>query len=205
MRFAGGVAALLAVLAVADAAAEDPKTSDNSAETAFKAMSFQDKLAACSACHGANGVSAAEGVPSLAGQPANFTEYQLIFFRYDQRKDDAMTPYGHPLTDEEIKKFGEYFAALSPPPAASDNDPALTKAGKDLDNGHCEVCHLRTGKGDTPRLDGQREDYFIKALRDYRDSLRFGRGLGAMNEVAYGMSDAEMRELAHYFAVQPGH
>ena len=205
MRFVGGLAKLLAALAIAPAAAGDQKASDNSAEAAFKAMSFQDKLTACLACHGANGVSTAEGVPSLAGQPINFTEYQLIFFRYDQRKNDAMTPYGHALTDEEIKKFGEYFAALPPPPAAPDNDPALTKAGKDLDNGHCEVCHLRTGKGDTPRLDGQREDYFIKAMHDYRDNLRFGRGLGAMNEIAYGMSDAEMRELAHYFAVQPGH
>ena len=139
MRFVGGVAVLLAALAIAPAAAEDQKASDNSAEAAFKAMSFQDKLATCLACHGANGVSAAEGVPSLAGQPVNFTEYQLIFFRYDQRKDEAMTPYGHPLTDDEIQKFGEYFAALPPPPAVPDNDPALTKAGADLDNGHCEM------------------------------------------------------------------
>jgi len=94
---------------------------------------------------------------------------------------------------------------LPPPPAAPDNDSALTKAGKDLDNGNCEICHLRTGKGDTPRLDGQREDYFIKAMSDYRDNLRAGRGLGAMGEVAYSLSDAETRELAHYFAVQPGY
>ena len=42
-------------------------------------------------------------------------------------------------------------------------------------------------------------------MHDYKDSLRTGRGLGAMNEVADSLSDAEMRELAHYFAVQPGH
>lgn len=150
MRFVGGVALLLAALAIAPAVAEDLKASDNPVEAVFKAMSFQDKLATCLACHGANGVSATEGVPSLAGQPVNFTEYQLIFFRYEQRKDPVMTLYGRPLTDEEIQKFGDYFAALPPPPAAPDNDPALTKAGKDLDNGNCEICHLRTGKGDTP-------------------------------------------------------
>ena len=205
MRFGGGVAVLLAALVVGPAVAEDQKASDNPVEAAFKAMSFQDKLATCLACHGANGVSATAGVPSLAGQPVNFTEYQLIFYRYDQRKDPVMTLYGHPLTDEEIQKFGDYFAALPPPPAAPDNDSALTKAGKDLDNGNCEICHLRTGKGDTPRLDGQREDYFIKAMSDYRDNLRAGRGLGAMGEVAYSLSDAETRELAHYFAVQPGY
>ena len=195
----------LAALMIAPAAAGNQNASDDSAEADIKALSFQDKLTLCQSCHGARGVSSAEGVPSLAGQPINFIEFQLIFFRYDQRKSDLMSPVGHVLTDEEIQKFGAYFSALPPPPPAPDNDPALTKAGAALDNGACEVCHLRTGKGDTPRLDGQREDYFIKAMRDYKDSLRFGRGLGAMNEVANGMSDAEMRELAHYFAVQPGH
>jgi cytochrome c553 len=202
--FVAGVAALIAAATVAPAAAN---ASDDAAAAAaaFEAMSFQEKLAVCAACHGADGVSQIPGTPSLAGQPVNFTEYQLIFFRYDQRKDETMTPYGRPLTDDDLKKFGDYFAALPPPPAAQDNDPALTKAGKDLDNGHCEVCHLRTGKGDTPRLDGQREDYFVKAMQDYRSGARNGRGLGVMPEVADGMSDAEMRELAHYFAVQAGH
>ena len=199
--FVAGVTVLIAAATVAAAA----NASEDAAAAAFEAMSFQDKLAVCAACHGANGVSAVPGTPSLAGQPVNFTEYQLIFFRYEQRKDAAMSPYGAPLTDEDIQKFGEYFAALPPPPAAPDNDPALTKAGKDLDNGHCEVCHLRTGKGDTPRLDGQREDYFVKAMQDYKNGARNGRGLGIMPELADGMSDAEMLELAHYFAVQTGH
>lgn len=196
------VAVLIAAATVAPAAAN---ASQDAAAAAFEAMSFQDKLTVCAACHGAKGISEIPGTPSLAGQPVNFTEYQLIFFRYEQRKDEAMTPYARPLTDDDIKKFGEYFAALSPPPAAPDNDPAVTKAGKDLENGHCEVCHLRTGKGDTPRLDGQREDYFVKAMQDYRGGVRSGRGLGIMPEIADGMSDDEMRELAHYFAVQTGH
>jgi cytochrome c553 len=205
MRFIGGVAALLAALAIVPAAAQAQKASDNSAEEAFKALSFQDKPSVCLGCHGPKGVSDTPGVPSLAGQPVNFIEYQLIFFRYDQRKSETMAPFAHPLTDDDLQKFGEYFASLPPPPAAPDNDPALTEAGKELDNGHCEICHLRTGQGDTPRLDGQREDYFVKSLQDYKNGLRSGRGLGVMPEVAYSLSDAEMRELAHYFAVQPGH
>jgi cytochrome c553 len=205
MRFVGGVAALLAALAIAPAAAQDEKGNAASAEADFKALSFQDKLNVCLSCHGPNGVSSAEGVPNLAAEPVLFIEFQLIFFRYDQRKSDVMAPFAHTLTDEEVQKFAGYFAALPPPPPAQDNDPALTKAGAALDNGHCEACHLRTGKGDTPRLDGQREDYFVKAMGDYRNNLRFGRGLGAMNEAAYSLSDAEVKALAHYFAVEPGH
>jgi cytochrome c553 len=205
MNMRGFVAGVTVLIAAATAAPVAASASEDAAAAAFEAMSFQEKLTVCAACHGANGVSEIPGTPSLAGQPVNFTEYQLMFFRYDQRKDEVMTPYGHPLTDQDIQRFGEYFVSLPPPPAAPDNDLALTKAGKDLDNGHCEVCHLRTGKGDTPRLDGQREDYFVKAMQDYKSGARNGRGLGVMPEIADGMSDAEMRELAHYFAVQTGH
>jgi cytochrome c553 len=42
-------------------------------------------------------------------------------------------------------------------------------------------------------------------MQDYRGGVRSGRGLGIMPEIADGMSDDEMRELAHYFAVQTGH
>jgi len=199
--FVAGVPVLIATATMAPAAAN----ASEDAAAAFETMSFQDKLTVCAACHGAKGISEIPGTPSLAGQPVNFTEYQLIFFRYEQRKSEAMAPYAQPLTDDDIKKFGEYFAALPPPPGEPDKDLALTKAGKDLENGHCEVCHLRTGKGDTPRLDGQREDYFVKAMQDYKSGARNGRGLGVMPEIADGMSDAEMRELAHYFAVQTGH
>ena len=45
MRFVGGVVVLLAALAIAPAVAEDRKAGENPVETAFKAMSFQDKLA----------------------------------------------------------------------------------------------------------------------------------------------------------------
>jgi cytochrome c553 len=203
--FVVGVVALVAALLIAPAAAQDKKASDDSAAADFKALSFENKLAVCLACHGEKGVSEAEGVPSLAGQPPNFMEFQLIFMRYGGRKNAAMAPYAQALTDDEIQKFGDYFAALPPPPGAPDNDAAETKAGATLDNGHCEICHLRTGQGDTPRLDGQREDYLIKSLHDYKDNLRFGRGLGAMNEIAVSLSDAEIRDLAHYFSVQTGH
>jgi cytochrome c553 len=203
--FVIGAAALVAALMVVPAVAQGQNASDNAAAADFKAMSFENKLAVCLACHGEKGISEAEGVPSLAGQPPNFTEFQLIFMRYGGRKNAAMAPYAQALTDDEIQKVGDYFAALPPPPGAPDNDPTETKAGAALDNGHCEICHLRTGHGDTPRLDGQREDYLIKSMHDYKDSLRYGRGLGAMNEIAVTLSDAEISELAHYFSVQTGH
>ena len=210
--FVAGMAALIAAAAIApgtakasDDAAAAAKASEDAVGAAFEAMSFKDKVAICAACHGAAGVSELPGTPSLAGQPVNVLEYQLLFMHYDQRKCEVMAPYTHAMTNDDVKALGEYYAALPPPPGAQDTDPALTAAGAKLNNGHCESCHTPTGQGDTPRLDGQREDYLVKSLEDYKNGLRSGRGLGVMPEVAYGLSEDEMHELAHYFAVKTGH
>ncbi len=55
-----------------------------------------------------------------------------------------------------------------------------------------------------PRLAHQREDYLLKALRDYKSGARIGYGNAAMAEELAGMSDADLAALAHYLAHLPG-
>jgi cytochrome c553 len=50
------------------------------------------------------------------------------------------------------------------------------------------------------RLAGQREDYLLKALRDYKTGQRSGGGQAAMAEVAFPLSEEEITALAHYLA-----
>ena len=45
------------------------------------AMTYDEKLASCLACHGEKGISETSEVPSLAGMPADFTLIQLFLFR----------------------------------------------------------------------------------------------------------------------------
>ena len=146
MKMRGFVAAVAVLIAAATVAPAAANAGEDAAAAAFEAMSFQDKLAVCAACHGANGISQIPGTPSLAGQPVNFTEYQLIFIRYDQRKVEAMALYTHAMTDDDIVAFGKYYLGLPPPPPAPDNDPASTKTGKELENGHCKSCQPRPAK-----------------------------------------------------------
>jgi len=44
------------------------------------------KAEACAACHGEKGISPPENTPSLAGQPDQFLQWQLIFFCGGMRK-----------------------------------------------------------------------------------------------------------------------
>jgi cytochrome c553 len=50
-----------------------------------------------------------------------------------------------------------------------------------------------------PRLAHQRIDYLILSLTDYREGRRSGIDT-SMNGVMYGVSDQDIRGLAHYLA-----
>ncbi len=54
----------------------------------------------------------------------------------------------------------------------------------------------------TARLAAQREDYLLKALRDFKAGTRSGT-LAAMADVVYPLADADLRALAHFLARQP--
>src|SRR6516162_155290 len=41
----------------------------------------KNKAEACAACHGENGISQIENTPSLAAEPDQFLQWQLVFFR----------------------------------------------------------------------------------------------------------------------------
>lgn len=159
----------------------------------------------CSACHGANGISQMKEVPSLAGQTDGFIQWQLVFFRSETRKNALMTPLAAALGDEDIKNFGAYFASLPPAKASAEGPGAsdLKQHGALLARqNRCASCHGVdfAGVAAAPRIAGQREDYLLKALRDFKSGARTGGGGAAMPEAVYPLSDDDLKALAHFFA-----
>src|SRR6187397_3583235 len=75
-----------------------------------RAMTYDEKLPACLACHGEKGISETSEVPSLAGMPADFTLIQLFLFRQGTRKIEIMNDLAKDLTDDDLRKLGEYFS-----------------------------------------------------------------------------------------------
>lgn len=159
--------------------------------------------ALCAACHGENGVSRIADTPSLAGQPDQFIQWQLVFFRGGARQSDVMRPVAEQLDNDDIRNLGAYFAALPPPQGAADDDPDLSRKGAMAARGRrCASCHTDSYAGTkaVARLAGQREDYLLKALRDYKAGTRSGGGGAAMADVAYSLNEAEIVALAHYLS-----
>ena len=162
------------------------------------------KAEACAGCHGENGVSQMENIPSLAGQPDQFIQWQLVYFRAGSRKNEQMQPIVAEISNEDIRDLGAYFASLTPPkPSQPDDNPDLSKKGAEAAIGRrCASCHTDdfAGTKGVARLAAQREDYLVKALRDYKSGLRAGGGQAAMADVAYPLSEEEIEALAHYLA-----
>ena len=167
------------------------------------AVFSQDRIQLCAACHGQDGNSTNPQVPSIAGQPKLFLENQLILFREELRRSEQMLPVVKGLKDAEIIKLAEHFSKL---PAKSMETGAPDKqllvrgdvASKKL---RCGTCHLSdySGQNQIPRLAGQREAYLEAEMLAYRDGKRTG-GDTIMTAALYGVSDADIRALAHYLS-----
>jgi cytochrome c553 len=162
------------------------------------------KAELCVGCHGENGISRIENIPSLAGQPDQFIQWQLVFFRSGSRKNEQMQPIIEQIDNEDIRNLGAYFASLTPPKAPTpDDNPDLSQKGAQAAVGRrCASCHTDSFAGTkaVARIAGQREEYLVKALRDYKSGVRSGGGMAAMADVAYPLSEEEITALAHYLA-----
>lgn len=163
------------------------------------------KAQVCAACHGADGNSVTPGSPSLAAQPRLFLENTLVMVREGLRDIAVMRGMLKGFTDAEISAVARFYSSqtLKPQPPAA--DAARVARGATLSKAAlCGTCHLPdySGREQMPRLSGQREDFLFSSMRDFRDGSATGRDT-IMAATLRGMSDEELRDLAHYFAQKP--
>lgn len=182
-------AAWLFVLPPAPAAAGDPAEGET-------------KTASCRSCHGADGNSPFENIPSLAAQPATYIGMQVFLYRENQRKIPEMNAAVAHLTDRDIADIAAYFERQKPsPPPADANSKRMARGQALARQHHCDFCHLPNfaGQNQMPRLAGQREDYLVKAMHDYKSGTRPGFD-GMMVSVLQPVDEAGIRDLAYYLA-----
>jgi cytochrome c553 len=167
-----------------------------------QSMPYAEKLQLCGVCHGEDGNSKMENIPSLAGQPEFFVLNQLFLMRENVRKVEPMAPLVKDLKDEELDALAKHFNNLPPKPSEESVDPALVKRGAELAaSRRCGSCHLPNlaGQEQMPRLAKQRIDYLIFTMKSYRDTPRPGADT-AMSAAVAGLTDADITALAHYAA-----
>jgi cytochrome c553 len=93
--------------------------------------------------------------------------------------------------------------APAPAPAPKPAVTADIAAGKAIAERDCKACHGENGGGVAPaipHLAAQRERYLLASLQEYKEGKR---SHAALKEIATKMSDADMRNVAAYFASLP--
>ena len=169
--------------------------------------------AACSKCHGVNGVSISPLFPILAAQLPGYIEAELKLFRIRGRSDPRARAFmwgiSRGLTDEQIKGVAQYFASQPPVKGSGSSNPALADKGKLMyENGAperdieaCTVCHGHSGEGvnTQPRLAGQHRDYVVTEMWQYRSGLRENK---VMQHVTEKLTDDEIAALVEYVSTK---
>ncbi len=99
---------------------------------------------------------------------------------------EVNNPYGPP----------DWFPGDHPqmPPAVSNGRRPEPRA--------CSLCHLTTGDGhpESAGIAGLPVPYIIRTLQDFKEGRRTGIRTTAMIDITKGMTDADMKEAAEYFA-----
>ena len=167
------------------------------------AAMIDERLAPCLACHGEKGHSQIPEVPSLGAQPEFFLSVQLLMFRDKMRDIEPMSGMIMGWSDEDLRRATDALAKLPPPNALMESpDPARAERARALiEQNRCNFCHKQdfSGEQNAPRLAGQREDYLLKALRDYKNNTRRAYDAG-MADVMYPLTDANLQDLSHYLS-----
>ena len=154
---------------------------------------------ACVKCHGADGSSTTPGIPSLAGQHAQYLVIATQEYLNRERKTAAMHAVLPGLTRLDKESLALYFAsqAAATRPAPPFGDPA---AGEPL-SGVCGGCHGSHGVSvdtATPILAAQDARYLVGAIKAYRTT----RQRETMRAYVTKLSEKEIENIAAFYAVQ---
>ncbi|HUI95058.1 MAG TPA: c-type cytochrome [Xanthobacteraceae bacterium] len=176
------------------------------AATPAVAQTVAERMQVCLACHGEKGQSTHPEVPSLGAQQKDYVLTQLYMFREKLRNVALMNEMAKGLSDDDLRAIAESIAKLPPPPPAAGGDDAarIARAKALVDGNRCNSCHASNfaGQDQVPRLAGQREDYLVKALREYKSGARPGYD-PAMASVVAPLQDRDFVDLAYYLARSP--
>jgi cytochrome c553 len=169
----------------------------------------------CAACHNADGNSVIPANPSLAGQHAEYITKQLKNFKSEDgkpatRESAVMGAMVAPLSAEDMKNLGAYYAQQKPKPGAA-QDKALAEQGEKVYRGGnletsvpaCAGCHSPNGSGlppNYPRLSGQHRDYTLTQLRAFRKELRANDDNQVMHMITTRMSEKEMQAVSEFIS-----
>lgn len=173
--------------------------------------------AGCDGCHGENGISSQDDMPTIAGIDA-FSHSEALFVYAERARPcatvaissgpDAVTEgnmcdIAAAMSEGDIEEIAEHYAALPFVPAKQPFDAALAEAGKAIHDKSCGRCHSDGGSNPEDEagiLAGQWAGYLRTTFAEYAAGERDQPG--RMKQVMDPLSDDDVEALVNYYASQ---
>ena len=171
----------------------------------------------CNGCHGDNGVSQWDDMPTIAGIDA-FTHSDALYIYRDgdracaesefrtgdmSRAPTTMCEVAAAMSDDDIDAIAEYYAGLEFVPAVQDFDATLAEKGAAIHKAECDRCHSDGGSNaddEAGILAGQWMGYMRTAFEQYASGDRPQDK--KMQEKMDPLSAEDIEALLNYYASQ---
>ncbi|MDB5988152.1 MAG: putative periplasmic cytochrome c containing protein [Nevskia sp.] len=184
--------------------------------------SLQQRIAACTSCHGKageGGGAVAPYQPRLAGQPAGYLLAQMHAYQTGQRRFEVMQYMVDNLPQTYLQEIADYYAAQKP---AFSGEPTTVIPAATLARGEtlalrgdaalgvkaCASCHGRGLEGDgkrSPALAGQNLSYLSWQMQAWKVGQRADAAESEMPQIAKALSDDDAKAVSTYLAsIRPG-
>jgi len=171
----------------------------------------------CNDCHGDNGVSQWNDVPTIAGIDAFGIADGLFMYRDEERPcaeskyrqgDTSRAPttmcaVTADLSDDDIEALGDAYAELAFVAAVQDFDAAMAESGAAIHEQQCDKCHSEGGSNvddEASILAGQWIGYLEDSFESYLSGDRPQDK--KMKEKMEALSADDVTALIHYYASQ---
>jgi sulfide dehydrogenase cytochrome subunit len=171
----------------------------------------------CNECHGDDGVSQWDDMPTIAGIDP-FVHSEALYVYRDEARPCAESEYrlgdtsrpaktmceiAADLDDDQIEAIAEHYAALEFVPATQPFDAGLAEKGKVVHDEACEKCHTEGGslpEDEAGILAGQWMGYMRRTFEEYaageRDQPK------KMKDKMDPLTADDVEALLHYYASQ---
>ena len=185
--------------------------------TTASSQDLDSMIGNCNGCHGDDGVSQWDDMPTIAGIDA-FTHSDALYIYRDGERACAESDYrvgdtsrapttmcevAGTMSDDDIEAIAEYYAGLEFVPAAQEFDAALAEQGAAIHKKECDRCHSDGGANaddEAGILAGQWMGYMRTAFAQYASGDRPQDK--KMKEKMDPLTADDVEALLNYYASQ---
>jgi sulfide dehydrogenase cytochrome subunit len=156
----------------------------------------------CAGCHGTNGASAGDMMPTIGGMEKEYLQTSLLEYKSGERDSTIMGRIAKGYSEVELKAIASHMAKQAWVSAPVATDAKQVAAGKAIHDKQCDTCHEDGGRvqeDEAPRLAGQWPNYTLHYLHTCHD-----KGTRCeprkMGKRVMALSADELKALAEYYA-----